>query len=508
MATTFQDRYFALVAGIERDFRVAQWKKRDLDIWPVARMDLFLDMHRRHTGEEGPPSSAPPGRVAALLATPFTNAWKSRRDLKNWIVWPFRAHAVLLGDGVSLDLIDGAWQDRFGESLIAEFERQGLKTFVMQPGDLNRLPWRRPTFAANLVDVWSRIARRWDAEPVDLPDLEKVQAYLREKGIEAPSLDHAALKRRAATISKAADAFAMILKIVRPKLAFVVTYYAGLAPAFLLACRRLGILSVDLQHCPQDGGHKAYVWSDLPGRGYRVLPAVFWTWNRSDADHIERWTKRLSAPWHQALCGGNTQLMNFCGASGAAWDTRFKAAAGDRPFAREILVSLQPIAGQTHLWDRLAEVIETAPADWRWWIRRHPASRAEQDAAFGRLLALRGDNVVIEQASTLPLPALLPHMTALVSLMSGAAGEAAIFGVPAFFLSDEAAGPFGNLISKGCARIVDPVELVPEIEKLSEPRRPEIDQPPLAGTLRSLEKIADGYRDLIVSSRDENSRHV
>jgi len=99
-------------------------------------------------------------------------------------------------------------------------------------------------------------------------------------------------------------------------------------------------------------------------------------------------------------------------------------------------------------------------------------------------------------------------MTALVSLMSGAAGESAIFGVPAFFLSDEAAGPFSKLISKGCARIVDPVELVPEIEKLSEPRRPEFNQPPLAGTLRSLEKIADGYRDLIASARDESGPHV
>src|SRR5205085_2036202 len=158
------------------------------------------------------------------------------------------------------------------------------------------------------------------------PDLDKVQAYLREKGIEAPSLDRAALTRRAATISKAADAFALILKIVQPKLAFVVTYYAGLAPAFLLACRRLGVLSVDLQHCPQDGGHKAYVWSNVPSSGYSALPAVFWTWNRSDADHIERWTKPLPAPWHQALRGGNTQLMNFCGAS-SAWDKRFKAAA-------------------------------------------------------------------------------------------------------------------------------------------------------------------------------------
>jgi hypothetical protein len=269
----------------------------------------------------------------------------------------------------------------------------------------------------------------------------------------------------------------------------------------------LGILSVDLQHCPQGGGHKAYVWSNLPNIGYSALPAVFWTWNSSDADHIERWAKQLPAPWHQALNGGNTQLVDFCDLSGA-WDKRFKAIAGDRPFAREILVALQPIAGQRFFWDQLAQIIETTPAHWRWWIRRHPASRAQQDSAFGRLLSLRGDNVVIEQASQLPLPALLPHMTALVSLMSGAAGEAAVFGVPAFFLSDEAKGPFGNLIASGCARVVDPTQLVQEIERLSEPRadRPEINQPPLAETLRSLEKIAGSYHDLLVGSRDESGR--
>ncbi len=503
MPTTFQDRYFELVAEIERDFRVAEWKRGDVDIWPLARMDLFLDMHWRHTGHKASPSSPSLRRVAALLATPFTNAWKSRHDLKHWRALPFRAHAVLLGDGISLDLIDDAWHDRFGEPLIAEFERRGLRTFVMQAGDLSRLPWRRPTFAANLVDVWTRIARRADSVPVSLPDLEEVSAHLRKKGIEAPSLARAVLERRAAAVAKSADAFALVLRMVRPRFAFVVTYYAGLGPAFLLACRRLGILSVDLQHCPQDGAHKAYIWSNLPNEGYSTLPAVFWTWNRSDADHIDRWTRPLSAPWHQGLYGGNTQLMNYCGAASNAWQKHFRAIVGDRSFAREILVALQPISGQLKVWEELTRTIEATPANWRWWIRRHPSSGARQDAAFGRLLALRGDNIVIEPASRLPLPALLPHMTLLVSLMSGAAGEAAMFGVPAFFLSEEANGPFGELIARGRARVVDPAQLAMEIGMLSDPHpdRPDIIQPDLSETLHRLEMIANDYRALVMGPR-------
>jgi len=78
-----------------------------------------------------------------------------------------------------------------------------------------------------------------------------------------------------------------------------------------------------------------------------------------------------------------------------------------------------------------------------------------------------------------------------------------MFGVPAFFLSEEAKGPFGNLIAQGSARVVDPAVLGQEIEKLSEPlvQPPKIAQPPLAETLRSLEKMSDSYHDLFVKSR-------
>ncbi len=507
MPLTFQHRYLALVAEIEREFRVREWRCGDADLWPLARMDLFLDMHWRHTGQVAQPLPPLARRAAALLATPFTNAWKSRNDLKRWTMRPTPADAVVLGDDVSLDLVDGAWQDRFAEPVIAELERRGRSTFVMQPGDLGRLPWRRKTYAANLVDAWSRLAGRARTDPTELPDLEAVHAYLAREGIKAPSLARAALERRARVTLVAADAFERILKTVRPRLAFVTTFYAGLAPAFLLACRRLGILSIDLQHCPQDGGHKAYGWSNVPAEGYGLLPAVFWNWNQADADNINRWASALPQPWHQAIHGGDTQLAGFSGQS-AHWQQRFREVAGSAGYAREIIVALQPIAGQAPIWDLLAQAIERAPSDWRWWIRRHPSSPPHQDPAFGRLLSLRRDNVLIEQASTLPLPVLLPHMSTLVSLMSGAAAEAAMFGVPALFLSEEARGPFGGLIERGCARVIDPRQINAEIEALADarPGRSPIAQPSLSETLDRLEEIAADYAALNPARRNPEPR--
>ena len=62
--------------------------------------------------------------------------------------------------------------------------------------------------------------------------------------------------------------------------------------------------------------------------------------------------------------------------SASEWDAKISHSAN---VTREILVALQPLAGFGDIWDRLTAEIEAAPASWRWWIRRHPASRPDQD---------------------------------------------------------------------------------------------------------------------------------
>jgi hypothetical protein len=146
----------------------------------------------------------------------------------------------------------------------------------------------------------------------------------------------------------------------------------------------------------------------------------------------------------------------------------------------------------------LAEQIEGAPRRWRWWIRRHPASTLQQDTEYQRLISLRKPNVVIEEASSLPLPALLRHMSVMVSLASGAAAEAAVFGVPALFLSEEARGQFGSLIERGLASVADVTMLNSSIERIGRRGdRPAAARPPeINATLLHLEDLARVYAQL------------
>ncbi len=506
LAVSLHRRFLDLVEEIERNCRVSGWRSGDVDLWPLARMDLYLDMHWAHAGAALPGRRPFAIRAAARIATPLINVWKSRRDLAHWIVRPRPAHAIFLGDGVSLDFVQDRWQDRFGEPLIAEMEGCGLRTFLMQSGELSRLPWRRPTFAANMVAVRGALNAAASTLHADLPDHEKVLQLLAKYDIRAPSLTRAKLERRGRVAFATASAFERILRIVKPTLAFVVTYYAGLGAAFLVACRRQGVLSIDLQHCPQDGAHKAYGWSSVPDRGYTTLPALFWNWTRQDAAYIHGWASRLPLPWHGSVHGGHTQLASFLDDTDAAtmaWDLKLKAIDAGRGFEREILVALQPIGGCRPLWDALCERIMAAPRDWRWWIRRHPASSPDQDREYRRLLGLRAPNVIIDQASSTPLPALLRHMSVLLSLASGASAEAAAFGVPAFFLSDEARGPFAGLIERGLASVADIRTINDIIAGVpAVPVRPaSIRGPALRETLLDVERIARNYSLLCRAGR-------
>ncbi|MBB6254194.1 hypothetical protein [Nitrospirillum iridis] len=489
MATPFHARYLALAAEIETRFAVAGWTCGDAHLWPLARMDLYLDLYRHHVGEPqaGRPSRV--GRAVRSLAQPL--ATLQRRD--NLILRPHRADVLFLGDGVSVERIDGAWEDRYGEPLMALLTERGTRCLHLQPG--RRAPWRRPTLAVDPLATLARALAPLVHAPLDLPDHGAVLEFLAHRGVPAPSLGRPHLTRRARGLRATAQALGWVLDIARPRLALTSTWYAGLGSALALACRRRGILSVDVQHCPQGGRHKAYGWAAMGPQGYTTLPALFWTWDAADAAHINAWA---DGRWHQALPGGHPRLGPFLDDADPrthAWDDRFQLAAGG-PAERDILVALQT-TGAAEIWDALANSIATAPPGWRWWIRRHSAAGPQDDRRHARLLSLRGPNIRVAPAAALSLPALLRHMDAVVSLASGVAAEAVPFGVPALFLSADAAGSFGYLAEAGHARVVtNPGDLIPALTALPRVRRRARDLPDLAAGLRRLDGLAADYRAL------------
>jgi hypothetical protein len=255
------------------------------------------------------------GRALAYAATPFINVWRSRSDLRNLILRPHRSEFLFFGDGESIDKIDGVWRDRYCGSLIDHAEKHGHSTLLMQRGEFNRHPWSRPTFAANgIVNrsyLFAAAAGLINPRGGVLEGHDRVLEFLRREGAPIHELGVSILLKRAATISSGARGFERLLSAVQPSICFIVKYYSSVGHAFALACRRRGVLLVELQREGRGARHEAYHWRAVPGDGYSILPSVFWTWTADDARAIDVWCKKLKRPWHRSLHGGHPQLSTW-----------------------------------------------------------------------------------------------------------------------------------------------------------------------------------------------------
>jgi len=505
--TDYHSRFLTLVDEIEATFPVAHWQAGNVPVWPLARTRLYSNLYQQIYGTRKRPQPwwrprpvAKVEQAAAYAATPLINLWRSRNERKNLLLFPHRARALFLGDGESLDLIHGAWHDRFCEPLISQLEGDGQSTLLMQRGELSRLPWAQPTFPANTIIRWARLAAPafgWFRRAPHFPDHDLVLKFLNRESVPTHGLDMDTLHRQAAVVAATAHGFEHVLQIVRPSFCFMVAYYTRMGHAFALACRRRGILSVDLQREGRGAQHEAYHWSGVPESGYAILPAVFWNWTEEDATAIERWSRKLAAPWHSSLLGGHPQLACWFNdqdpqtrtADGTIGKIRARAQAD-----LEILVALQTLDGFDEVWNDLAALIEAAPPRWRWWLRRHPNTLHLGDRGLGRLLAIRRPNVLIEEASSVPLPGLLRHMDVLLSLRSGAAAEASLFGVKSVFLSAAAREMFRHLLDAGKAEIIDDMALLEQRLALL-PRGPKVQrsQPKLSDVFSRLHRMAAEY---------------
>ncbi len=500
--TDYYVRFLSLVDEIERTFPVTRWRVGDVPAWPLARDGLFVDLYwQDHERRAGVPHAARSlaarlTRAVSQAATPLANIWRRRADLRHTVLWPRPADVLFFGDELSLEWIGGAWRDRFFDPLMTELDRDGRSTLVMQRGEVQRLPRATPVLDANTIENWgqlfaasSGLSQRLAAT---LPDHELVVQFLERHGAPVHALAPASLRKKAAAIAATAYGFERLLRIVRPSMCVMMTTL-GMGHALALACRRRGVLSVEVQRSGMGARIVEYCWSAVPDTGYAVLPANFWTWSEDDAAPIDSWSKTLALPWHRSICGGHPQMAAWLddrNPQTQAFDARIGELRATHPARLEILVALQNHDGYVALWNNLAALIERCPPEWRWWLRRHPYA-PDSNNALGRLMTLRRPNVVIDEASSLPLPALLRHMDAFLSIRSGASSEAAMFGLKPIFLSAVARELFPN------AEIIDDMAALEERLRTL-PRTPKIRAAPpdLRAVLKRLQSAASEYSAL------------
>jgi hypothetical protein len=449
------------INDLEAALPVDQLVLAGLRIWPLVRIKLYFGAVAAARTALGSPSTPAPARRPGL--TLVADALRRRRARSKGHAAadvPRPADALFLSDGISFAAIAGRRYDKFCDPLIELLHAEGLSSFLMTPGNAGAASGQSPSFSIQRrLDRLVRAARlRFflaGAAAAPLPGYQELARQTAQLGIGAvlPSLRQ--IRWLATQVRACADYFHSVLRTVRPRAGFVVSYYGDVGMAFALACREYGIPCIDVQHgvagelCPPYGR-----WQRVPADGYGLLPSIFWCWSAADAAAIERW----SAParrWHTAVVGGNLWL--------AAWlrDDSELVREHDRLVAAafpalergggRILLTLQPgFADERHLAPVL-EAMRSAPPSWLWLVRLHPCMLDER-SRVAHLLNSRGiTRFELERATDLPLYAILRHADVHVTHSSATVAEAEAFGVPSVVTSSYGAEFFQDQIGNGRA---------------------------------------------------------
>ena len=87
------------------------------------------------------------------------------------------------------------------------------------------------------------------------------------------------------TFKQYSDYFVSLLEQIKPRLAFVTCYYSPMNMGFVNACKRLGVLVVDIQHGQQGMYHPMYNnWTVKTEKWNDLVPDKLWVWDKSESD--------------------------------------------------------------------------------------------------------------------------------------------------------------------------------------------------------------------------------
>ena len=454
-----------LINECEGLFPVNEWVIADVHVWPLIRNGLFFDnadeyrklysssLHKTKITRRLVQIPKIISSITRYFYAYFADHKKNAKVVKSCDV-------VLLSGIITFSWLDHIWYEKFCDPIIDAFRAKNISCFLMTPGRKFLFPrYSSSTFIQPRLDLnrmrglllYGNTVKDYDW----LVEFQKMNDYLASRHNTIILTNLNALYENTISIRYMSEIFKKIFKQINPSVGLLVAYYSLEGMAFNLACRDLGIPSVDLQHGLQGDLHVAYGrWKSLPQGGYELLPSMFWCWSNYEAASIKKWFAKPSLG-HSAFVGGNLFLemwrSNIKNDIVGYYDENILLIKNCLPNVTHILYTLE---GNEEI-DKLRLMIKImrklGPAH-HWWIRLHPGFLDQRKM----VMKILSDNdalnyIEINAATDFPLYALLRHMDVHVTTISSVVIEAEAFGVPSVLLDKLGPELFEKQILSGWA---------------------------------------------------------
>ena len=424
------------IVDLEKRYPVAEWKIEGVHIWPLLRINLMNTLRNLNLDR-----SLIKHRMGVSKKI---GQWRRNLNYINFIPDIFActadyqqndrpaclANAVFLTYSTSRFFsVEGKRYDAWFDPLITQLHNENFTTFSMEiaPGNEYRIPrFSRSMFIEcylKMIRIKSLVSspprfKKWG-------NYDSFLCQIKEKGINTKLFSSECISRKFLLVLLISRFFQKILIKVKPKIGFLVNYYSPVGMAFNLACKKMGIISCEVQHGIIEH-HCAYSrWSKIPPGGYDLLPKMFWTWRQKEKDIIEQWHSL-----GMVLTGSNLLAHFFKNKSHeffAAFQDQIQKIKEDNQDQIHVLLTLQPGFGIPAM---IVNLIRRTSDCIFWWVRLHPGMFSEEKIILNQLRQCGTQNWNLENASRLPLYAILLNVDVHVTSFSSVVIEAEQFGVP------------------------------------------------------------------------------
>ena len=456
--------YSRILPLIEDEIPVSEWEVDGLRVWPLVRVKLGHSLFKRYLEDTTPRLITHPRRRSNQYRTVLAASRSFSIDRTVGDIRRLDPEVILVSDGVSLVSCSTGTTDRCLEPIRSELTRRDTCTALVVPSSAsaNRIGGcvSLPAIPNPRVVGGSLVRRPRTQSLLGYADVKRLLASC---GLE----DLLPSARRIEMFGLLLRRWARYLEPIfsGTRIAFFTEYYSSRAMASILACRAVGIPTVDVQHGVAGEFHFAYGrWRCVPVGGYSLLPEWFWCWSDEDAAAIDDWA--ASSP-HRTTVGGVPMLpRDWCRSRGLS-DERSSSLGVLRRI--RVLYTLNP--DEAPGCSPALQLVSSSPREWTWILRCHPCSsnRAEWNRA-ARLLDRDGLSV---SDTTEPVQFDLAEVDVHVTQYSSVVLEATALGVPTIAVDPLASLLFSAQVQRGDCVVLDPYQtdvFVREVDRLSNTR--------------------------------------
>jgi hypothetical protein len=449
-----------LLSEFEVSHPVETWKAYDWHVWPLLRLSTGWHLYnskadtkrkiepRRDESTLGEKLKERMARVKRYICSVRADARALKTDT-DMHVRPDRPEhpVVILTVSNRRILRGGRWYDIFSDPLSERLDSRGVKYSTWELGMPNTPRYRPSALISTQLD--RALASGRYREPLAKPEWFDTFAPWAEEYMPGFARWED-LRHSLETFHSTSKIYEDWMRRGKAQLMIAVCWYSLRVMAASVACRRAGVISVDLQHGLQDAGHYSYSgWDASPEGGYEMMPHYFWAWGRDNVHFLEECNGAFRK-YSRVRAGGNLWLNMWRNKSSNVFiDESERVAQGTKSFRKRIVVTLQSTILD---FDYLVRAISESPADWCWLVRLHPMMR-EKTVELKRLFESTGHaGVCFDLANDAPLYALLRNADVHATSYSTSAMEALAFGVPTVITHENGLEAYGRYIEDGVMR--------------------------------------------------------